>query len=67
MLLKLNIKLPIIQRLKDSDKIKQIIEYQESYFKKKSHFNFLNNLSVSLNIVALSSDKVWFFLKMFKL
>lgn len=45
-LLKLNIKLPIIQRLKNSDKIKEIIDYQESYFKIKSHFNFLNSLSI---------------------
>ena len=45
-LLELPIQLPIVQRLKDSDKIKEIIQYQESYFKKKSHFNFLNNLSI---------------------
>lgn len=45
-LLHLPIQLPIVQRLKDNDKIKEIIDYQESYFKKHSHFNFLNNLSI---------------------
>ena len=45
-LLQLPIQLPIIQRLKDSDKIKEIVQYQESYFKKHSNFNFMNNISI---------------------
>ena len=45
-LLTIDLKLPIIQRLKDSTKIKQIIEYQETYFKKNTHFNFLSTISI---------------------
>lgn len=44
-LLQLTVQLPYIQRLKDNQKIKDIVDYQEAYFKQHKQFNFLSVLS----------------------
>ena len=38
------IEIPQEQRLKDNDKIKEIVEYQLRYYEKHKQFNFINNL-----------------------
>lgn len=45
-LMGLSINLPIIQRLKDNDKITSIVQYQEDIFKKMTHFNFLGIINI---------------------
>lgn len=45
-LLSVAIEKPGIQRLKDPDKIKEIIDYQESFFKKNKHFNILGTINI---------------------
>ena len=45
-LYKLEIKIPTIQRLSYEDKIRDIVNYQEEYFKKNKTFNFLGVLNL---------------------
>ena len=52
----IDIKIPSIQRLEYQNKIKEITDYQENYFKKHKRFNFLGviltNGSVKISGVA---------------
>lgn len=43
----LDIKIPSVQRLEYKNKIKEIQEYQESYFKKHKRFNFLGVININ--------------------
>lgn len=43
----IDIKIPSIQRLEYQSKIKEIIEYQENYFKKHKRFNFLGVININ--------------------
>tara|TARA_B100000795_G_scaffold264804_1_gene245768 strand:+ start:660 stop:1946 length:1287 start_codon:yes stop_codon:yes gene_type:complete len=45
-LMELPMKLPIIQRLKDADKIVEIVKYQENQFIKNKKFNFLGIINI---------------------
>lgn len=45
-LMGLSLQLPIIQRLKDTDKINEIVKYQEDVFKKTTKFNFLGIINI---------------------
>ena len=45
-LMGLPVQLPIIQRLKDNNKINEIVKYQEDVFKKTTHFNFLGIINI---------------------
>ena len=45
-LLKFDIIVPNEQRIKDTDKIREIFEYQETYFKKHGNFNFIGVINI---------------------
>lgn len=45
-LMNIDIQIPNEQRIKDEDKINEIIEYQEAYFKKNNCFNFLGVINI---------------------
>ena len=45
-LLKFDIEIPGIQRIKDDEKINDIMEYQLQYFKKHDSFNFLSTINI---------------------
>ncbi len=47
-LVKLEFHIPSIQRLEYKDKIKEIVEYQENYFKEKKCFNFLGVINICI-------------------
>jgi hypothetical protein len=53
-LIKLNIELPNIQRIYDNDKINEIVNYQEKYFKANKTFNFLGVICINI----LDNDSV---------
>jgi hypothetical protein len=53
-LIKLNIELPNIQRIYDNDKINEIVDYQEKYFKANKTFNFLGVICINV----LDNDSV---------
>jgi 5-methylcytosine-specific restriction endonuclease McrA len=46
-LTQLNIVIPQIQRLIDTERVTEIVEYQESYFKQSAQFNFIGNLTIA--------------------
>ena len=45
-LMGLPVQLPIIQRLKDNNKINEIVKYQEDVFKKTTNFNFIGIINI---------------------
>ena len=49
-LLQHEIEIPNEQRIKDQQKIDEIVEYQESYFRKNNKFNFLGAINIHYNI-----------------
>lgn len=57
-LLKLNINIPNIQRIKDTVKINQIVEYQEQYFREHKHFNFMGVLC--LNVMKTATPLIYY-------
>ena len=48
-LVKLEIELPNIQRLKDSSKIDDIVNYQDNYYKSNGNYNFLGVINIHYN------------------
>jgi len=57
-ILKLNINIPNIQRIKDSIKINEIVEYQKQYFRDHKHFNFMG--VICLNVMKTSDPPIYY-------